>query len=157
MRYVILDNIRSKYNVGAIFRTADAAGVTAIYLVGCTPTPIDRFGRIDTEIQKTSLGATTTVSWEYVSDIEAAIVSLRAKGVEIVAVEIAPHSVSLYDYQPKEKVAYIFGNEVGGISATTQVLADVVLEIPMHGMKESLNVSVTAGVVLLHHPYDASS
>mgnify|MGYP000735805879 CR=1 FL=1 len=153
MRYVILHNIRSKYNVGAIFRTADAARVTKIYLSGYTPTPIDRFGRVDTEIKKTSLGAVDTVAWEQVIDTHLAMKTLKAAGVEIVAVEIAPSSISLYDYQPKELVAYILGSEVEGIPDDILREADVILEIPMGGIKESLNVSVTAGVVLLHHPY----
>ncbi|MFM2339511.1 MAG: hypothetical protein RLZZ360_147 [Candidatus Parcubacteria bacterium] len=154
MRYVILYNIRSKYNVGAIFRTADAAKVSKLFLVGHTPAPQDRFGRIDTEIQKTSLGATMSVSWESVVDGKALIERLQADGVEVVAVEIAPGSISLYDYKPAEHVAYIFGNEVEGVPSDILDRVDTILEIPMGGIKESLNVSVTAGVVLLHHPYD---
>jgi tRNA G18 (ribose-2'-O)-methylase SpoU len=154
MKYVILHNIRSKYNVGAIFRTADAARVTKIFLTGYTPSPVDRFGRVDSEIKKTSLGAVATVPFEYVSDVETVLMSLKQQGVEIVAVEIAPGSISLYDYKPAEYVAYIFGNEVEGVPSDILDRVDTVLEIPMGGMKESLNVSVTAGVVLLHHPYD---
>jgi 23S rRNA (guanosine2251-2'-O)-methyltransferase len=154
MKYVILHNIRSKYNVGAIFRTADAARVTKIFLTGYTPSPRDRFGRIDQEIQKTSLGAVDTVPFEYVAGVETVVTILKEQGVDIVAVEIAPGSVSLYDYTPAEHVAYIFGNEVEGVTKDVIGLADQILEIPMGGIKESLNVSVTAGVVLLHHPYD---
>ncbi len=154
MKYVILHNIRSKYNVGAIFRTADAARVTKIFLTGYTPSPVDRFGRIDSEIKKTSLGAVATVPFEYVADVEMVVVTLKQQGVEIVAVEIAPGSISLYDYKPAGHVAYIFGNEVEGVTKDVIELADQILEIPMGGIKESLNVSVTAGVVLLHHPYD---
>ncbi len=154
MRYVILHNIRSKYNVGAIFRTADAARVTKVFLTGYTPSPKDRFGRVDTEIMKTSLGAVDTVPYEYVSHIEIVVERLKREGVEIIAVEIAEGSVSLYDYKPAQSVAYIFGNEVEGVPKDLLELADHILEIPMGGTKESLNVSVTAGVVLLHHPYD---
>lgn len=154
MRYVILHNIRSKYNVGAIFRTADAARVSKVFLTGYTPAPKDRFGRVDAEIQKTSLGAAAVITSEQSADVIEVVNRLKADGVEIVAVEIAPHSISLYDYEPKKEVAYIFGNEVEGVSRELLELADVVLEIPMGGLKESLNVSVTAGVVLLHHPYD---
>jgi tRNA G18 (ribose-2'-O)-methylase SpoU len=154
MRYVILHNIRSKYNVGAIFRTADAARVSTIFLTGYTPSPKDRFGRVDQEIMKTSLGAVDTVSFEYVPAIETVLERLKAEGVEIVAVEIAEGSVSLYDYTPAPNVAYIFGSEVEGVPKEVLSLADRILEIPMGGQKESLNVSVTAGVVLLHHPYD---
>jgi tRNA G18 (ribose-2'-O)-methylase SpoU len=154
MKYVILHNIRSKYNVGAIFRTADAARVSKVFLTGYTPSPKDRFGRVDTEITKTSLGAVDTVPFEYVEAIETVLERLKGEGVEIVAVEIAEGSVSLYDYKPAAKVAYIFGSEVEGVTHDVLGAADYILEIPMGGMKESLNVSVTAGVVLLHHPYD---
>jgi tRNA G18 (ribose-2'-O)-methylase SpoU len=153
MRYVILHNIRSKYNVGAIFRTTDAARVTKVFLTGYTPSPQDRFGRVDTEIMKTSLGAVDTVPFEYVPAIEMVLERLKGEGVEIVAVEIAEGSVSLYDYKPAPSVAYIFGNEVEGVTKEVLAFADHILEIPMGGAKESLNVSVTAGVVLLHHPY----
>lgn len=154
MRCAILHNIRSKYNVGAIFRTADAARVDTLFLTGYTPAPHDRFGRIDTEIEKTSLGAARFVPSEKVDSIHDLITQLQADGVLVVAVEIAPGSVSLYDFTPPAKVAYIFGNETEGIDESVLKQADVVLAIPMLGQKESLNVSVTAGVVLLHHPYD---
>jgi tRNA G18 (ribose-2'-O)-methylase SpoU len=152
MRYAILHNIRSKYNVGAIFRTADAAGVEKLYLTGYTPAPRDRFGRIDPEIEKTSLGATASVAWEQVPSVEELIAQLQSVGVHVTAVEIAPGSVSLYDFVPPKRVAYIFGNETEGIASTLLERVDSVVEIPMLGKKESLNVAVTAGVVLLHHP-----
>jgi 23S rRNA (guanosine2251-2'-O)-methyltransferase len=152
MRFVILEDIRSAHNVGSIFRTADAAGVEKILLTGTTPDPIDRFGRVVKEIAKTSLGASTMVPWEHVS-IEGAIQQLREQGAYIVAVELTPQSVSLYDFIPPGPVAYIFGNEVSGVSSYALTAADACLEIPMLGQKESLNVGVTAGVVLLHHPY----
>ncbi len=156
MRCVILDSIRSHYNVGAIFRTADAAGIDRIYLCGYTPAPIDRFGREVAEIKKTSLGASQTVAWELVPHVVDAIQAVQLLGCTVVAVEQVPSSVSLYDFTPPEKVAYIFGNEVTGVSTEALDQADTCLEIPMAGMKESLNVSVTVGVVLLHHPYVAS-
>jgi tRNA G18 (ribose-2'-O)-methylase SpoU len=152
MRYAILHNIRSKYNVGAIFRTADAAGVEKLYLTGYTPAPRDRFGRIDPEIEKTSLGATASIAWEQVPSVEELIAQLQSVGVHVTAVEIAPGSVSLYDFVPPKRVAYIFGNETEGIASTLLERVDSVVEIPMLGKKESLNVAVTAGVVLLHHP-----
>jgi 23S rRNA (guanosine2251-2'-O)-methyltransferase len=155
MRFIILDSIRSEYNVGAIFRTADAAGVTTIYLCGYTPAPIDRFGRVVTAIQKTSLGASATVSWEQVPDCMTALAMVRRRGAEVVAVEQGAGSISLYEYTPKPNVAYVFGNETTGVSADVLSASDVILEIPMVGMKESLNVSVTAGVVLLQHPYES--
>ncbi len=152
MRYVILHDVRSLYNVGAIFRTADGAGVAKIFLTGYTPAPIDRFGRTVTEINKTSLGASEMVPWEQ-GDIVDVIARLHTDGVSVVAVEQAATSVSLYEYAPPAKVAYIFGNEVLGVPPAVSLLADTILEIPMVGEKESLNVSVTAGVVLFHHAY----
>lgn len=148
--YVMLDNIRSAHNVGSIFRTSDGAGVSKIFLVGYTPAPTDRFGRPQPEIQKTSLGASEMVAWEQVEETEtkAKLDELKAEGFEIVSIEQSDKSISLYDYSPKEKVCYIFGNEIDGVSEAIQEQSDTILEIPMHGTKESLNVGVTVGVVL---------
>jgi len=153
---LILDNIRSAYNVGSIFRSSDGAGVEKIYLVGPTPTPIDRFGRLQPEIIKTSLGANESIAWEHIGDAASEsikeslelITQLKKDGFTIVAVEQASNSVSLYDFQVPEKVAYIMGAEVEGVHQELIEVADVVVEIPMAGMKESLNVSVTTGIVL---------
>jgi len=153
---IILDNIRSAHNVGSIFRSSDGAGVEKIYLVGPTPTPVDRFGRPQPEIAKTSLGASESLQWEHVGDagsesIQEAlelILKLKKEGFTIVAVEQTPNSVSLYDFTVPEKVVYIMGAEVEGVHQELINVADMVLEIPMSGMKESLNVSVTAGIVL---------
>lgn len=150
MKYIILEDIRSAYNVGAIFRTADASGVAKVFLVGYTPTPIDRFGRPQAEIKKTSLGASETMAWEQMATAREVIETLQASGVTVVAVELAPGSVSLKDFKEPEQVAYIVGNEVDGVSKEALLLADVIVELPMLGQKESLNVSVTAGVVLYH-------
>ncbi|MEY2665764.1 MAG: hypothetical protein RLZZ480_869 [Candidatus Parcubacteria bacterium] len=150
MKYIILEDIRSAYNVGAIFRTADAAGVAKVFLVGYTPAPIDRFGRVQGEIEKTSLGASKTMAWEQVATTKEIIERLQASGVIVAAVELAPGSVSLKDFTEPEHVAYIVGNEVDGVSKEALELADVVVELPMLGQKESLNVSVTAGIVLYH-------
>lgn len=150
---VFLDNIRSAQNVGAIFRTCDGAGVSKLVLVGYTPAPVDRFGRSQPAIAKTSLGATQTISFESVRD-ESCLEQLKRykkEGYQIVPVEQVRESVSLYDFSKPEKVVYIFGNEIGGVSDGILDLADTVLELPMAGMKESLNVSVTAGIVLYHH------
>lgn len=148
MKYLILDNIRSQYNVGAIFRTADAAGVAKIFLVGYTPAPIDRFGRPVPELEKTSLGATKSVPWESVSDTLSLVKCLQADGVTVVAVELTPTSISLYDFDVPENVAYIVGNEIDGVSPVVLEAVDTVVEIPMAGMKESLNVSVATGIIL---------
>lgn len=145
---IILSDIRSRHNVGSIFRTAEGAGVGKIYLCGYTPSPIDRFGRPVAEIAKTSLGATTMIPWEQVDDISSVIKQLQTTGVEVVAIEQSPQSVSLYTFVPQNDVAYIFGNEVTGVLPATLALCDKIVEIPMHGQKESLNVSVTAGIVL---------
>ncbi len=149
-KVVILDNIRSTHNVGSVFRTSDGAGVSKIYLGGYTPAPKDRFGRLVPEIVKTSLGAYIFVSWEQLlSGSEAMLAAqLKDEGFTIVAVEQGEGSVDLYDFVVPQKVAYIFGNEVEGVSEIWKGLADVLLELPMRGQKESLNVSVCAGIVL---------
>lgn len=150
MKRVILHNIRSNYNVGAIFRSADGAGVEKIYLSGHTPTPIDRFGRIVPEISKTALGAEKVVAWEVVTDILDLLTSLKQEGFMVVAVEQSRDSVSLYDFKAPEKVVYILGSETEGVDSEILKKSDTILELPMLGQKESLNVSVTAGIVLYH-------
>ena len=146
--YIVLDNIRSTYNVGSIFRTADGAGVDKIFLVGYTPAPVDRFGREQPEIHKTALGAEKTIEWESVSDMEKLIERLKKENVYVVAVEQHKKSISYRDFLSKEKTAYIFGNEVDGVSNLICEQADTVIEIPMYGKKESLNVGVSAGVIV---------
>ncbi|MEY3783693.1 MAG: hypothetical protein RLZZ230_15 [Candidatus Parcubacteria bacterium] len=150
MKYLILENIRSAHNVGSIFRTADGAGVSKIFLIGYTPDPLDRFGRVQPEIKKTSLGASAEIAWEHRATAAEVIVELKALGVQIVAVEQAPASIMLQALIVPTAVAYIFGNEVEGVSLDTLALADVTVEIPMLGIKESLNVSVATGIVLYH-------
>jgi 23S rRNA (guanosine2251-2'-O)-methyltransferase len=152
MKYVILHDIRSHYNVGAIFRSADGAGVDKMLLTGYTPDPLDRFGRVVPEILKTSLGASAMVPWVHYATTAEAVLALQAEGVSVVAVEQSRYSVSLYDFVPPPNVAYIFGNEIEGVPAAILALCDTVLEIPMRGQKESLNVSVTAGIVLFQKP-----
>lgn len=152
-KVVIIDNVRSAHNVGSIFRTSDGAGVSRVILVGYTPAPIDRFGRIQSEIAKTSLGASEMIPWEALENgraIEDRIAVLKKEGFTIVAVEQTDNSVSLYEFKVPHKVAYILGNEIEGVSAELLSLCDTVVEIPMHGEKESLNVSVAAGIVLFH-------
>lgn len=146
---LILHNIRSVYNVGSIFRTADAAGVTKIILSGYTPAPTDRFGRARKDFNKVSLGAEKTVAWEQVAKLAPALKQLKKEGYKILAVEQDKKSVSLFDYRPSHpKIALVFGNEVNGLSNSVLKQADTTVEIPMHGKKESLNVSVAAGVAL---------
>lgn len=152
MKYVILSDVRSRHNVGAIFRTCEGAGVAMLYLAGYTPRPIDRFGREVGEIKKTSLGASTMVPWQAADDIEALILKLQSQGVTVVAVEQTPQSVSRYDFTEPDNVAYIFGNEVTGVLPEVVSLCDVVTDIPMQGRKESLNVSVSVGIMLFQKP-----
>lgn len=149
-KYLILENIRSAYNVGAIFRTADGAGVSKIFLIGYTPAPIDRFGRVQPEIKKTSLGASEVILWEHHPTVEPVIERLQAEGLKVAAVEQGKESISLGDFEVPEKVVYVLGNEVDGVSDTVLQKADTIVEIPMLGTKESLNVSVAAGIVLYH-------
>lgn len=149
-RYVILHNIRSAYNVGSVFRTADGAGVSTIFLSGYTPAPKDRFGRENPEIKKTSLGATETVPFEVVPDIQALLTRLKAEGVEIVAVEQTPTAIDYKSYIPTQDCVFIFGNEVTGVEEDVLRESDVHIQLPMRGIKESLNVSVCAGIVLFH-------
>jgi tRNA G18 (ribose-2'-O)-methylase SpoU len=150
MKQIILHDIRSNYNVGAIFRTCDGAGVSKVYLTGFTPTPTDRFGREVQEIHKTALGAEQTIPWEKTEDILLLIKSLQGEGVKVVAVEQSPNSVSLNDFVVPPSVAYIMGSETEGLPTEVLELVDEILEIPMLGQKESLNVSVAAGIVLYH-------
>ena len=150
MKYLIIENVRSAYNVGAMFRTADGAGVAKIFLVGYTPTPIDRFGRVQSEISKTSLGASETIAWESIDTSVAVIAELQAEGFTVVAIEQSPVSISLKDFVAPEQVAYIVGSEVTGVETKTLDAVDQVVDIPMLGVKESLNVSVAAGIVMYH-------
>jgi len=145
---IILPNIRSTYNVGSIFRTADAVGVEHIYLVGYTPAPVDRFGRKRKDIAKTALGAEESVSWSMHPDVTELISNLQSYGVMCVAVEQSPRSKNYKNIQVKKPVAFIFGNEVEGLSQDVLKQVDVVVDIPQKGLKESLNVSVAVGVVL---------
>lgn len=145
---VVLPNIRSAHNVGSIFRTADGAGVTRMYLAGYTPRPIDRFGRADKTLSKTALGAEKTVPWEYHREPVKLLRSLRVQGWRIVGVEQDARSRDYRAFKANGKIAVVFGNEVRGLSPALRALCDELIEIPMHGSKESLNVSVAAGVVL---------
>lgn len=143
---VILHNIRSSENVGSIFRTADGAGVAKIYLTGYTPAPLDRFKRKNTKLAKTALGAEDFVPWER-AEITELMMLLKKASIQIVAVEQDKRAVSYMILKQKEKTAFIFGNEVDGIPKPVLDLADAIVDIPMHGKKESLNVAVAAGII----------
>ncbi len=145
---LILHNIRSVYNVGAIFRTADAAGVTKIYLTGYTPTPLDRFGRERKDVAKAALGAEKFVSWEQHSSLSYAIAQLRDEGYKIVALEQAKNSIDYKSFKPEKNTALIVGEERYGITQDILDQCDSIIEVPMRGTKESLNVSVATGIAL---------
>jgi 23S rRNA (guanosine2251-2'-O)-methyltransferase len=145
---VILDNIRSTFNVGSIFRTADALGVNQLILGGTTPAPVDRFGRERKDIAKVSLGAEKSMAWKHEADVLKVVKKLKREGYQIIAVEQAENSVDYKKVKMKNKVAFVMGAEVEGVSKNILKLADVVAEIPMGGQKESLNVSVSFGVAL---------
>jgi tRNA G18 (ribose-2'-O)-methylase SpoU len=146
--YIILPNIRSSYNVGSIFRTADAAGISKIFLVGYTPCPEDTFKRPNKEIAKTALGAEKTVAWEHIDDIFPLLERLKKEGFQIIAIEQASNSVDYKKVTLKNKNTFLFGSEVEGVSQKILDECDVIAEIPMLGKKESLNVSVSVGVAL---------
>lgn len=145
---LILNDIRSAENVGAMFRTADAAGIDKIYLVGLTPAPLDRFGRKRKDIAKSALGAEEFVIWEQKKNILPLIQKLKRENFKIIAIEQAENSVDYKKVKLKNRNAFIVGAEVSGIPKNILEKCDVIAEIPMHGKKESLNVSVALGVAL---------
>jgi len=145
---ILFHNIRSAHNVGSMFRTADALGVSRIYLSGYSPLPLDRFGRPVKEIAKTALGAEHSVLWEKISSPPRLIKKLKREGFEIVAIEQGERAVDYKKFLAKGKVLILVGNEVRGVSKSLRDQCDVLLDIPMRGKKESLNVSVAFGVVL---------
>ena len=140
----VLENIRSAYNVGSVFRTADAFLLEAIYITGYTCTPPHK------EIKKTALGAEDTVEWKHFANAAEAIISLKEQGYKVYAVEQVVNSISLQNLSlsAREKVAFIFGNEVSGVEVSTIALCDGCVEIPQFGTKHSLNIATAAGVVL---------
>jgi tRNA G18 (ribose-2'-O)-methylase SpoU len=141
---LILDDIRSMSNVGSIFRTADCFLASKIYLCGITAQPPHR------EIEKTAIGATESVDWEYRSDVVELVVFLKREGWEIVPLEQVENSVFLDDFSPEtdKKYAFILGNEVFGVKQKIIDMSDVVIEIPQFGTKHSFNVSVSTGILL---------
>lgn len=145
---LILNNIRSVENVGSIFRTADGAGVEKIYLVGTTPAPIDRFGRNRADMAKVALGAEKNIYWEQADDITKLIKNLKKDGYNIVALEQDKKSISYKKFRSSGDVVLIVGNEVDGIANGVLRQCDAIIEIPMKGKKESLNVSVATGIAL---------
>jgi len=145
---LVVHNLRSAHNVGSILRTADGAGVERVYCVGTTPTPVDRFGRKRQDIAKVALGAETSVSWEYRAELVPLLGELKTEGYRLVALEQDERAVDYGSLALEARMALIVGPEVGGLDKDVLDLVDVVVEIPMHGSKESLNVSVAAGIAL---------
>jgi len=141
---ILLDNIRSLHNVGSAFRTADAFLIEKIFLTGITGIPPHR------EIEKTALGATSSVEWEYAEKPEIVAAKLKQRGYTIVSVEQTTKSIPLQKFNPaqKEKLCLVFGNEINGVSEEVIVQTDVALEIPQSGTKHSLNISVCLGIVV---------
>lgn len=143
-KIILAENIRSLHNVGAIFRTAESAGWDHIILGGYTGTPPDR------RIEKVSLGAEDIVSWEHQASSIDALKNLKAQGATILALEKNQSSTDIFHtpLEPKGEIVLIIGNEVEGVSEDLLKLSDSVLHIPMHGQKESLNVSIACGIAL---------
>lgn len=145
---LLLHDVRSAHNVGSVFRTADAAGVSKIYLSGYTPTPVDRFGRSQKEIVKTALGAERSLAWEYQKSPAKIISRLKKEGWQVLGVEQDARAVDYRSFKAEGPTLVIMGNEVKGMSKGLRARCDTLVEIPMHGKKESLNVSVAAGIIL---------
>jgi 23S rRNA (guanosine2251-2'-O)-methyltransferase len=139
---ILLDNVRSLYNVGAFFRTAEAAGAGRLILAGITGHPPKR------ALAKTALGAEERVAWEHTWDAAAAIAKLRAEGHEMAAIETSVHAIDLFDWKPRFPVCVVFGHEVEGIRPELAELCDAHIRIPMLGTKHSLNVATAGGVVV---------
>ncbi len=140
----ILDNVRSLNNIGSVFRTADAFAIEAVYLCGITAKPPHR------EINKTALGATESVNWTCFEDTQTAVKKLKEDGWKVYAIEQTENSILLNEFKPlsDEKIALIFGHEVKGVEQKVINQCDGVIEIPQKGTKHSLNISVSAGVVI---------
>jgi tRNA G18 (ribose-2'-O)-methylase SpoU len=143
---VVLDDVRSMHNVGSVFRTGDAFRIEAVYLCGITSTPPNA------EIHKTALGAEDSVEWKYFNNVQEAIITLKEKDYEIYSIEQAHGSTMLQNFKPipSKKYAVVLGNEVKGVHQEVIDASDGCLEIPQFGTKHSMNVSVTAGIIIWH-------
>jgi tRNA G18 (ribose-2'-O)-methylase SpoU len=139
---ILLDDIRSLYNVGSFFRTADAAAISCLYLSGITAQPPHQ------GLAKTALGAEESVPWQPAPDPVALLAALRTQGFQIAAIETSPHAVDLFDWKPDFPVCVLFGNEVDGLKPELLAQADLCVRIPMLGIKHSLNVATAGGVVM---------
>lgn len=146
--WVLLHNIRSAHNVGSMFRTGDAIGVSRFLITGFTPAPLDRFKRPMKEIAKTALGAELTIPWEQEESYVDFIAAAKSQGFVVVGIEQDTRAVDYKTYTPAAKTLIVVGEEVNGIVQPLRDTCDVLLEMPMNGNKESLNVSVAFGVAL---------
>ncbi len=144
---VVLDNVRSLYNTGAFFRTADACAVEQLILCGITPRP-DQGGRQQRGIAKTALGAELTVPWRYYADTDAAVSACAGRGYAVVAVETSAEATDLFEWTPSWPLCLVFGHEKEGVAPTLTTAINTHVRIPMLGHKRSLNVATAAGVVL---------
>lgn len=152
---LIIENVRSSHNVGSLFRTADAVGVGYIYLVGYTPAPVDKFGKVNSDIAKSALGGEKTIPWKKATSSTVLIKKLQKDNCVVVAIE---QSVNAIDYKKVsallkskykgKQIVFVLGNEVDGVSRKTLGIVDLITEIPMSGTKESLNVSVAGGIAM---------
>ncbi len=155
---LIVHNLRSAHNVGALLRTSDGLGVNSVYLTGYTPYPIASkdarmphvAAKVARQIHKTALGAENTIKWQHCSDISPVISQLKNAGYSICALEQAKNSVGLNKYKQRGNVALILGNEITGVELDILEVADTILEIPMLGAKESFNVAQAAAMALYH-------
>lgn len=141
---IVLNDIRSLYNVGSIFRTADGVGVEKLWICGITGHPPD------SQISKTALGAEKEVFWEYRHDVSSVLRELKVKGYEIVFLEQLAESIPYQQYEPKTPVCLVVGNEISGVSEELISFCDKTIEIEMSGLKNSLNVTVALGIVTYH-------
>ena len=146
--HILFHNIRSAHNVGAMFRTADAIGVSRVFISGYTPCPLDRFGRPVAEIAKTGLGAELAIVWEYEKDPLEIINLHKLEGYFVLGIEQDKRAIDYKELPPPAKVLVIVGSEVEGISQSLRDACGALVEIPMIGTKESLNVSVAFGIAL---------
>lgn len=147
---LLLHNIRSVYNVAAIFRTAECLGVDKIWLSGYTPRPIDRFGRVRADFHKVALGTENEVAWEGIDDIESLITDKKNDDYQVVALEQTKQSIDLVTYSPGKKILLIPGTETTGLDKEILDQCDLTLEITQQGTKESLNVHVATAITLWH-------
>ncbi|OQA03471.1 MAG: tRNA (guanosine(18)-2'-O)-methyltransferase [bacterium ADurb.Bin400] len=139
--YLVLDNIRSMHNVGAIFRTADGAGITRLFLCGITATPPRK------EIEKTALGTTEHVKWQYTNNTLDIVMRLKSQGAYIIGLEQTDESILFDDFVYPSPTAIILGNEITGIDKNVLTMCDRTVEIPMRGIANSLNVATAAGII----------